>query len=93
MKPRPFPSTIAALALMIALPAGAQDSGTPTPEALAQVYTGKAYSPYAGRAFQVTVSVPYSGDSSLWKLRPSSWGAAFPRAKVCRPGRNGLGHL
>ena len=54
--------TTAAMALMIALPAAAQDAGTPTADLLSDAYTGKAYSPYAGRAFPER---PLWGDSHL----------------------------
>ena len=50
------------LALMIALPAAAQDIGTPTPENLSAAYTGKVYSPYAERNFPER---PLWGDSHL----------------------------
>ena len=48
--------------LMIALPAAAQDAGTPTPETLSGAYTGKVYSPYARRSFPER---PLWGDSHL----------------------------
>ncbi|NCF81155.1 MAG: DUF3604 domain-containing protein [Proteobacteria bacterium] len=50
------------LVLMVALPALAQDAGTPTPEMLSDAYTGKAYSPYAKRGFP---EQPLWGDSHL----------------------------
>jgi hypothetical protein len=48
--------------LLIALPAAAQDIGTPTKESLSDAYTGKAYSPYAGRNFPER---PLWGDTHL----------------------------
>ena len=54
--------TTAAMVLMIALPAAAQDAGTPTADLLSDAYTGKSYSPYAGRAFPER---PLWGDSHL----------------------------
>lgn len=33
-------------------------------------------------AQRVTISLPYSGDSVLWKLRPSNWQPSFPRGSV-----------
>ncbi len=42
---RPILATTFVVALMIALPAAAQDAGTPTPETLSGAYTGKVYSP------------------------------------------------
>ena len=50
------------MALTIALPAAAQDAGTPTPDTLSSAYTGKAYSPYAKRSFPER---PLWGDSHL----------------------------
>ncbi len=46
-----FRVTAFVVALVIALPVAAQDAGTPTASLLSDAYTGKAYSPYAGRAF------------------------------------------
>ncbi len=66
--------TFAALALIIALPAAGQDAGTPTSEALSEAYTGKAYSPYAGRRFPER---PLWGDSHLHtslSLDAGMWG-------------------
>ena len=49
-------------ALITALPAMAQGTGTPTPELLSKAYTGKVYSPYAKRGFPER---PLWGDSHL----------------------------
>ena len=55
--------TILALVLTaIALPAAAQDAGTPSAENLSAAYTGKVYSPYAERNFPER---PLWGDSHL----------------------------
>ncbi len=48
--------------LMLALPALAQDTGTPTKKQLSDAYTGKAYSPYAKRRFPER---PLWGDSHV----------------------------
>jgi len=48
--------------LTIALPAAAQDAGTPSADLLSEAYTGKVYSPYAHRAFPER---PLWGDSHL----------------------------
>ena len=48
--------------LMTALPAMAQDTGIPTPEALSEAYTGKVYSPFAQRGFP---EKPLWGDTHL----------------------------
>ena len=50
------------LSLMMALPAQASDTGTPTPETLSAAYTGKVYSPYAKRNFPERA---FWGDSHL----------------------------
>ena len=50
------------VALTLALPATAQDAGTPTAATLSGAYTGKAYSPYAKRNFPER---PLWGDSHL----------------------------
>jgi hypothetical protein len=50
------------VALTIALPAAAQDAGTPSADLLSEAYTGKAYSPYAQRSFPER---PFWGDSHL----------------------------
>ncbi len=50
------------VALTLALPAAAQDIGTPSPDSLSAVYTGKAYSPFAKRTFPER---PLWGDSHL----------------------------
>lgn len=42
---------------------------------------------------EVVVTIPYSGDQSLWKLRPNSWQSVFPRADVRGPGRDKVGQL
>jgi len=39
------------LAMLLTMPAMAQDIGTPSPEILNRIYPGKAYSPYAERSF------------------------------------------
>ena len=55
-------TTVFITALMTALPALAQDAGTPTPEVLSKAYTGKVYSPYAQRGFP---EKPLWGDTHL----------------------------
>jgi len=59
---RPILAATFVLAAMIALPANAQDAGTPSADLLSEAYTGSAYSPYAGRAFPER---PLWGDSHL----------------------------
>jgi len=42
---------------------------------------------------RVTVSIPYTGDPSLWKQRPNSYQLSFPRGEVRMPNKDGIGHL
>ena len=42
---------------------------------------------------QVTISIPYTGDHRLWRLRPSSWRSTFPHASVTPPDREGVGYV
>jgi len=42
---------------------------------------------------QVSISIPYTGDPGLWKLRPSTWQSTFPRASVTPTDRDGVGHV
>jgi hypothetical protein len=42
---------------------------------------------------EVEVVIPYSGDPSLWKLRPGHWQTVFPHADIRAPGRDGVGSL
>ncbi len=58
-------TTIASTVLFasaLALPAAAQDAGTPSADLLSEIYTGKAYSPYAQRSYPER---PLWGDSHL----------------------------
>ena len=55
-------ATASALAMMIAWPVLAQDTGTATKKSLSSAYTGKAYSPYAHRSFPER---PLWGDTHL----------------------------
>jgi hypothetical protein len=57
-----FSKTASILTLAIALPAAAQDAGTPSAEDLASLYPGKTYSPYADRAFPTNI---YWGETHL----------------------------
>ncbi len=59
---RPILAATFVVAAMIALPAAAQDLGTPTSESLSAAYTGKVYSPYARRNFPER---PLWGDSHV----------------------------
>lgn len=42
---------------------------------------------------QITVSIPFTGDAVLWKLRPNQWQTVLPRGLVRAPGGDGVGHL
>lgn len=44
-------------------------------------------------ALEVTISVPFTGDPELWKLRPNHWTSAFPRAKIRQPEKDEIGFL
>ena len=58
-----LPHTLTLLcSVSIAIPGMAQDAGMPSREALSETYSGKAYSPYAGRDFPER---PLWGDSHL----------------------------
>lgn len=41
----------------------------------------------------VSVSIPFTGDSSLWKLKPNQWQTAFPRARVAGGRGQSNGHI
>jgi hypothetical protein len=42
---------------------------------------------------RITVSVPFTGDSNLWKLKPNSWQSVFPRGNIRSKGQSGTGFL
>jgi len=42
---------------------------------------------------EVVVTIPYSGDQSLWKLRSNQWQSVFPHGDIRGPGRDGIGTL
>lgn len=42
---------------------------------------------------RVVVSLLYTGDHMLWKLKPNSWQPVFPRAKVSHSSRDTVGHI
>lgn len=42
---------------------------------------------------RVVVSIPYSGDPTLWRLRPNAWQSVFLRADVRQPNADGIGYL
>jgi len=42
---------------------------------------------------EVIVTVPFSGDPSLWQLQPNHWQTVFPRARVLSPSCDGLGRI
>jgi len=41
----------------------------------------------------VSVSIPFTGDSSLWKLRPNQWQTVFPHGQVLGSRGENLGHV
>ncbi|MBI4799640.1 MAG: hypothetical protein HY794_13130 [Desulfarculus sp.] len=42
---------------------------------------------------KITVLIPYTGDSKLWEMRPSTWSTVFPRARYIGPRGNEPGSL
>lgn len=42
---------------------------------------------------RVTVSIPFTGDLALWKLKPSRWCSVFPRGVVRAPRHSNVGYL
>ena len=57
----------------------------------------RAFSPDRGPVgvpgIAITISIPYTGDEGLWKMRPSTWRSTFPRASVTTPDRDGVGYV
>lgn len=41
----------------------------------------------------VSISIPFTGDSSLWKLKPNHWQSVFPRAHVASGSGQTNGHI
>ncbi|MCJ7525664.1 MAG: hypothetical protein MUP71_10665 [Candidatus Aminicenantes bacterium] len=41
----------------------------------------------------VSVSIPFTGDSSLWKLRPNQWQTIYPHARVLAGRSQSNGHI
>jgi len=42
---------------------------------------------------RVVVTIPYSGDPPLWRLRPNQWKTMYPQAEVKQPYRGSKGYL
>ncbi len=42
---------------------------------------------------KVTISIPYTGDPSLWKLKPNHWKSFAPHADISSPNWDGVGSL
>ncbi|NTU62333.1 MAG: hypothetical protein HGB05_02765 [Chloroflexi bacterium] len=42
---------------------------------------------------RITVSIPFSGESRLWRLKPSQRPTSFPLGEIRPPGRDGVGFL
>ena len=49
--------------------------------------------PFHVPGIAITISIPYTGDQALWKLRPSTWRSTFPHASVTAPDRDGIGYI
>jgi len=43
--------------------------------------------------FRIRVTIPFSGDPALWKLRPSSYKSVLPLGNIRRPARSGEGYF
>lgn len=42
---------------------------------------------------EVVVTIPFTGDSSLWRFRPNQYSSKLPRANIIAPNSSGIGHL
>jgi hypothetical protein len=42
---------------------------------------------------KVVVSIPYTGNPSLWNLKPNRSQSVFPRSDIRQPNRDGIGYL
>ena len=42
---------------------------------------------------KVTISIPYTGDPSLWKLKPNQWRSTIPHGDIRSPNRDRFGYL
>jgi len=49
--------------------------------------------PVMAPGIKVTVSIPFTGDPSLWQFRPNPCRLSFPTGTVEHPGANGVGFL
>jgi hypothetical protein len=49
--------------------------------------------PYYVPGVEVIVSIPYSGDKRLWKIRPNQFMTVFPYGNVRDPNSKGIGYL
>ncbi len=42
---------------------------------------------------KVVISIPYTGDPSLWQLKPNQWRSTIPHGDIRSPNRDGVGYL
>jgi hypothetical protein len=49
--------------------------------------------PAMAPGIKVTISIPFTGDASLWEFRPNPCRLSFPAGTVKQPGANGVGFL
>jgi len=42
---------------------------------------------------KVTISIPWSGDSNLWEIKPSEFHTSFPYGAIREPNSDGIGYL
>lgn len=45
------------------------------------------------QGIKLKISIPFTGDPMLWKLRPNSWQTTFPRAIINQPIGNDAGYI
>ena len=49
--------------------------------------------PIVVSGIRVIISIPYSGDVELWRLKPSSFRSILPRADIRKPEQNRMGYV
>jgi hypothetical protein len=45
------------------------------------------------QGIRIVVTVPFTGDPVMWKMRPNQWQSVFPRADVSEPRGDKAGHI
>ncbi len=49
--------------------------------------------PFNVPGIEITISIPYTGEQGLWKLRPNPSRSTFPSASITTPGGDGVGYV